>query len=189
MTDSPKRTTAAPVLLAVLLGSGCGGGAPQAPAEARVPEAEPAPMDPDSARDDFVRNGLAPPVGTVADLRGALGSPDRVEVEEIANRHRPEQTDSVITLSYPGLTAEFYRVRGRDLPLAVRVTESRHLAREWIRIGMGWEDARGVLGEARSEGEGAYSYDCGSCMGADEPVFFEVRDGRVVAIVFTFYVD
>ncbi len=85
--------------------------------------------------------------------------------------------------------AEFYRVRGRDLPLAARVTESRHLARDWIRIGMRWENARRVLGEARSEGEGTYSYGCGSCLGADEPVFFEVRDGRVAAIVFTFYVD
>lgn len=195
MSRTRARTRGGIALVGVLLGSACGGGAPEAPdpepapVGAREPEPAPPPVDPDSARDDFVRNGLAPPVGTIAALRDALGSPDRVEVEEMANRHVPEQTDSILTLRYPGLMAEYYRVRGRDLPLAFRVTESRHLARDWIRIGMRWEDARRILGEARDEGEGIYSYDCGSCMGADEPVFFEVTEGRVAAIVFTFYVD
>lgn len=192
----PDETVKRLLPLALIVVGACGSGAredpsPPAPGpDARAEEPRPPPpSDPEAFRDGFVQDGLATPVRTIAALRDALGRPDSVRVEEVANRHAPGQTDSIFTLRYPGLVAEYYRVHGRDLLMAVRVTESRHLAGERIRIGMEWSRARRVLGEPRREEGGTYSYVCGSCKGAEEPVFVEVREGRVTAIVFTYYVD
>ena len=203
--SAPARRPAplAPVLASLLALAACGpvgdapsagngGGGDTAAAGAAQPEGVASAPDTGraSAADRFVTEGLAPVGRTRAEIRDALGEPDSVRREPVANRHVPDQTDTIVTLHYPTLRATLYLVTGGgDLLQSVRVTDDRHLRDPAVRIGMPWEEVRRRLGEPHDREGDVPVYWCRSCTGAEHPVRFHVAGGRVRAVEFTYYVD
>ncbi|MBW3535824.1 MAG: hypothetical protein KY453_11520 [Gemmatimonadetes bacterium] len=197
----PRRLPSPLVLAAAghLLLLGCGGGGETPPdpdgtggAAAAADTDGPAAAEPEDtpAADRFVTGALEPVGGSRDEIRTSLGEPDSIGREPVANRHVPDQTDTIVTLHYPELVATLYAATGGDdLLQSVRVTDDAHLRDPAIRIGMPWEEARRRLGDPHEMDGEVPVYVCRSCTGAENPVRIHVADGLIQAIEFTYYVD
>lgn len=125
-------------------------------------------------------------------LAEAYGEPDSVAVATEPNRHMPDATDSLFVVHYPGLAVTLRTPpSARDLVAAVTVTDNRYLAYPSIGIGTREEAVIAALGEPheRAEGDGTtvLTYACGEEV--EQPVTFDIRDGVVVRIEASYYVD
>jgi hypothetical protein len=150
-------------------------------------------LPPDSLRDVVVEQGLRLPRAERAELIALLGPPDSMRAHAEPNRHSPERTDTIAQLFYPGLRLE-YRVVGQgptvDLLNLVELEDNRFLAFPELGVGAGRMTILGTLGEPRARTDSTVSYDCGSCLGAENPVVYSFdRDDRVSRVTYTYYVD
>lgn len=191
-------------LTACVLGVGCGregrpdGASDDVPGEgtagdsaASAPTRPALPADPSAARDQWLESTFLPSGASIADVIGRFGPPDRRQADATPNRHVPDQTDSIVTLVYDrGLTVTFYDVTGGDeLIELAEVTAPGILDDSPVDVGTMWSDVLERFGEPDGRRDGMAFYVCGSCMGAEEPVFFDVVDGVVRRIRFSYYVD
>ena len=138
---------------------------------------------------EYAENALALDDPAPAAVRAAHGAADSTAARPTPNRHLPGQTDSIVTLHYPGLTLEAYRTAdGRELVQRVDV-----LANRWLRrgpgIGAGREDVREALGVPTEQSDSSLAYLCTECGPVEEPITFFFSDGRVRCVRFAFYVD
>ena len=166
-------------LLPLLAAAACGGGAP-------TPST--APPDP-MAFERWARDAPFAGLETPRQFEQRFGRPvDRQAVPQ-ENRHVRGQTDSVLTLTYPGrLVARFYAITGgRTLPMSVEVRSSGILT-EPVDVGSRWSAVPAAFGPPDGERDGQPFYVC-DCGGPEEPVLFLVSGGRVEAIRFVYYVD
>ncbi len=162
-----------------------------------APELPPLPPPPateagrDSLRDALVEGGLSLPAGGRRALVRELGEPDSVSREPRPNRHVPGQVDTVYTLYYPGLRAEYYDVaRGRSLASSAVVRDNRYLAGTPLRIRMTRAEVEDRLGPPQRDRDGDPVYTCARCGGAEDSVVlhYDARD-RLEAVEFAYYVD
>ncbi|NIQ59728.1 MAG: hypothetical protein GWN71_42250, partial [Gammaproteobacteria bacterium] len=146
---------------------------------------------PSERRDAWLRSAFLPSTATPADIVERFGEPDRRTATPTANRHVPGQTDSIVTLEYDrGLRLELYSVAGgRDLLREAEVTAPGILESDVVDVGVAWAVITRRMGQPQGRRGGMPYYLCGSCMGAEEPVFFAVEDGVVRRIRFSYYVD
>lgn len=185
------------VVPALLLAAGCAGEEAPDPAtdvdDPRAP-ASPAPTppeDPSTARDRWVRSAFLPSTTDPADAVARFGPPDRRTAEPTPNRHVPDQTDSIVTLEYDrGLTVTFYAVTVGDALLqTAEVSAPDILDDSPVDVGTPWPAVVELFGDPQGRRNGMPFYVCGSCMGAEEPVYFDVMDGVIRRIRFSYYVD
>ena len=146
-------------------------------------------MSPDSLRDDLVEYGLRVPEKSRQEVIAVLGQPDSVRSVAEANRHDPAVTDSLVVLYYPGLRLDYRVAGGKDLLEVADVSDSRYLKYPTIGVGASAANIINALGPPWERTDSAYSYDCGRCIGADEPVIFHLAAGRVTNVEYQFYVD
>ena len=179
-----------PVLLATALAlAACGGeraepDPPEAPAGA---DASPLPSGP-----TVICAGLEEVIlathPTREPLRAAYGEPDSTTTTPVPNRHVPGATDTLFTIHYPGLVALVHKpAEGNDLADFARVEDNRYLTIPSLGVGTTEELVRAALGEPLRVEDGALVYWCGE--GAEQPVSFELADGRVRAVLVDYYVD
>lgn len=159
------------------------------------------PATPDEACTAVLESGLRIEGGTRAALRTELGEPDSVAREAVPNRHVPEATDTVVTMNWPAATAVARVSQSKELVDAIRVTDARHLRYAGVGPGTPRDSILARLGDpGRRVGGGepvpigrrdpeTLSYWCPSEPGAESPVVFHFRDGRVAAVEWDFYVD
>lgn len=169
-------------------GGDAGEGAPPPP-----PAAEPSEVpEGATARERcraFHERGLAVPVDSRASLRAALGGPEEVSVATEPNRHIPEATDSVFTVRYPDLVVTIRRVPdGGELTESAMVRDPRHLRYRVLGPGATREGLVEALGEPDATEDGTLVYACGTGP-VDEPVRFDLSDGIVRVVRFSYYVD
>ena len=123
-----------------------------------------------------------------AGLRTAFGAPDSVVAHAVPNRHVPGVIDTLFTLRYPGLTVEIHKPgEGHDLAAGVTVEDNRYIAFPRIGIGAPADSVTALLGAPTSRKAQSLIYDCGEEV--NQPVTFEVQNGRVQRIVISYYVD
>jgi hypothetical protein len=123
-----------------------------------------------------------------ASMRAMFGPPDSVRATTEPNRHLPEVTDSLFVLYYPGLTADIRKPhQGGDMPVHVRVSDTRYLAYPQVGVGVPLDNVIRLLGEPTSRAATSLSYDCG--IGAEQPVIFHFDAGRVSSVEIQYYVD
>ncbi len=201
---SPSTRTLAAVLLVTL--AACGGDAPEpapdaggaATSDAGEPaDAPPSPTDtasepsPTRSRElasltcDDLESQILPREPTRRTLRDAFGEPDETSVTTEPNRHDPQVTDSLFTLTWPGSEFRVRKATGDDFPVRAEISEPGVMEPDLIGV----DTARvvEVLGQPRRRSDGELVYDCG--MGASEPVTLYVEDGAVTGVRVSYYVD
>jgi hypothetical protein len=147
-------------------------------------------MPPDSLRDDLVEYGLRVPKESRQKVIAVLGGPDSVRSVAEANRYDPAMSDSLVVLYYPGLRLDYLVVGGKkDLLQEADVSDNRYLKYPTVGVGASAANIIIALGPPRERTGLAYSYECGRCIGADEPVIFHLAGGRVTNVEYQFYVD
>lgn len=140
----------------------------------------------------WLQSGFVTPGTTLAQLRQRFGPPDRRTATPTPNRHVPDQTDTLVTLEYDrGVTVELYSVTGGDDLLQSVVVSSPGVLSyyEPVDVGTGWEEVTAILGPPSGRRDGIPFYACEGCPAAESPVYFEVVDGVVRQIRFSYYVD
>lgn len=160
--------------------------APEAPADATV---GPSPSESPHA---WLQSGFVSPGATASELRERFGPPDKRTTTPTPNRHVPDQTDTIVTLEYDrGLTIELYSVTGGDdLLQSVVVSSPGVLSYDApVDVGAAWEAVTAILGPASGRQDGTPFYACEGCPAGESPVYFEVVDGVVRRIRFSYYVD
>lgn len=159
---------------------------PEAPADTTV---GPSPSESPHA---WLQNGFVSPGTTASELRERFGPPDTRTTTPTPNRHVPDQTDTIVTLEYDrGLTIELYSVTGGDDLLQSVVVSSPGVVSydAPVEVGAAWEAVTAILGPPSGRQDGTPFYACEGCPAAESPVYFEVVDGVVRRIRFSYYVD
>lgn len=123
-----------------------------------------------------------------AGVHAAFGAPDTVIAVTEPNRHAEGVTDTLFTLRYPGLVLDIHKPGGgNDLASGVVVEDNRYLAFPRIGIGASADSVTVLLGTPTARDGVSLIYDCGEEV--NQPVRFEVSEGRVRRIVISYYVD
>jgi hypothetical protein len=174
-----KRTTYGLSLVLLLFACGCNGGGASLP-----------PGDTAEERcANWVEGALTVEARTRGALLQALGAPDSVLATTEPNRHIPDGIDSLITVNHQGIV---FSVRkppaGGDLVERIVVRDNRWL--RWTEPGIGTSAERVVqsIGEPAEREATLLRYSCGTGI-VEEPVSFVLENGRVLEILFEFYVD
>lgn len=189
MPDAARMLLRAACALALVLAGAC----TVEPPSDRGPTAAPLPPLTSATAEERLREYAEGAVvledPTPSGLRSEFGAPDSTHARPTPNRHIPGQTDSIVTVYYPGLTVEAYRTAdARELVQRVDV-----LANRWLRrapgIGAGREEVGGALGAPTEQSDSTLAYLCMQCGPVEEPITFFFADDRVRRVRFAFYVD
>lgn len=181
-----RRPVAALIALITLAACADADDAPVAEAEPDAPAAT-ATADPDSACVHFTERALTfDPVDAGA-VRASLGEPDSLRARGVGvGAH----TDSTATWFYPGLTVSSHKAAGGTAVVdEVRVTDGRWLRSDDVALGMSEAALRSALGSPADTPEGDLVYACHSHPANDNPVRLRMRDGALMEVIFTYYMD
>lgn len=162
------------------------GDAPEAPTDTTVGPS------PSASPHTWLQSGFVSPGATASELRERFGPPDTRTATATPNRHIPDQTDTIVTLEYArGLTVELYSVTGGDDLLQSIMVSSPGIVSydEPVDVGSAWSTVTSILGPPSGRQDGMPFYACEGCPAAESPVYFEVVDGVVSRIRFSYYVD
>lgn len=117
-----------------------------------------------------------------------FGAPDSVQAFTEPNRHVEGVVDSLFIVFYPGLVLDIRKPEGAaDLVAGVSLTDNRYVTDPRIGIGRPADSITEALGRPWEITGETLVYNCG--VGADQPVTFHFRDGRVTRISIEYYVD
>ena len=159
------------------------GGAPPADTAPPAVEREPVP----SVR-DYAQQLLAVDDVSLASLRRAFGEPRQVQREAVTNRHDPGQTDTILTVAYPGATFRLYQITGgRTLPEHGEVKDPRFLRWQRPTIGTPVDSVVAWWGEPLRREGGTLTYEDGGPVST--PLYLHTRDGRITSIEREYYLD
>lgn len=158
------------------------------------PDAEPPPVSdepPVSDPDEYYRTGLVLRDAGLDELERRFGAPAALEREPVPNRHVPGQTDTILTVRYPGARLRIYQVAGgRGMLERAEVSDSRWLTHARPGVGTPADSVLAWLGEPKERSTGRLVYDCRTCAaGGEDALTFHLEDGRVARIEWAFYVD
>jgi len=155
--------------------------------------AEEVPESAETPVEAFFRYGPVTLGETSAAVRAALGQPDSVVTAPVPNRHDPAVTDSLSTLYYRGLRAEFFRAGydGRELLSALDIFDDRYLRPDSpLRMGMAEAEVRLALGEPSTAAGGVLGYVCSSCDAAGNDVLeLRLLRGQLQRITLRYWLD
>lgn len=147
----------------------------------------------ESGVEAFLRFGIADIGTTRAELRARLGEPDSVRRGAVANLHDPAVMDSVVTLHYPGVSAEIYVASfdRRELLASLVLSDDRHLRGESpLRMGMPVDEILLALGEPVRRTDSLLSYECTTCgLGANDTLELHVAGGALRRIEVQYWID
>jgi hypothetical protein len=138
----------------------------------------------DSLRDWFIDTGMSNIPGTEDELIGTLGQPDSAVRLPSASRADPVAFDTIIEVHYPGLAVTILKVGANETLQSIRVADSTYLTGP-IRLGTDTSTLRRLLGPPMLSGA-MPGYVCGLCSVPNESVRFELVEGKVAAMLFTF---
>jgi hypothetical protein len=138
----------------------------------------------DSMRDFFIESSVADVPGTENDIIAAFGEPDSVVRLPSANAQDPMKFDTIIEVHYPGLSATILKVDANETLETIGVTDTVHVTGP-IRVGTDTATLRRLLGAPVNIG-GKPGYVCAKCSILNEAVAFDIFDGRVNAMTFSF---
>jgi hypothetical protein len=138
----------------------------------------------DSLRDWFIETSVASIPGTEDEVIATLGAPDSVVRLPSANPNDPMAYDTIIEAYYPGISLSILKVDGAEVLQSVWVGDTTYVTGP-IRIGTDTTVIRRLLGPPMLGGERP-GYVCGMCSIANESVRFELVDGKVTGMLFTF---
>ncbi|CAN5769427.1 hypothetical protein BH23GEM9_BH23GEM9_22060 [soil metagenome] len=162
--------------------SGCGGdGAPTADEQR-------------AACIEFAESGLAFDGGTRAQVIEAWGQPDLMHtiVQAAAFESAPGLVaeDSIFRMHYSGAVVSLHKpAGGAELIDEVRVQYDHYLRLPEPIIGMKANDVMALYGEPAQRTADQLVYICHSVPARDDPVAFNVVDGEVREVVFTYHMD
>jgi hypothetical protein len=147
-----------------------------------------------SGAETFYRYGLTDIGHTRDDLLKQFGKPDSVQAAGVQNRHVTSQTDSLITMFYPGLAVQLYRVMGetrREFPSFVRISDNTFIHETApIRIGVAESDLTDVMGPPSDRADGVLSYVCDTCTEiGNERIEVRIADGKVASVTIFYSYD
>jgi hypothetical protein len=177
-------------LVAALALAGCSNEPSRdAPPETSAPEAPAAAQaGPLPAGCEGIESTILQAAATREGLRTRFGEPDSTTLQAVPNRHVEGATDTLFAIYYPGLTSNVHWPEGgADIPDLVTVTDNRYLAFPRIGVGAAADSVIAALGEPTAREADALVYAC--AMDVEQPVRFELADGRVRRIVIDYYVD
>lgn len=181
------------MLMAALLGCGAADREAATTADSAHVLVPPPTAEGDSALYGFIHSGVIQPGATRAELATRLGPPDSVNARTVENRHDPTVTDSVLTVYYPGLTAEIYRAGydGREIIASLQITADAHLQpASPVRMGATPDAVRSALGAPSSATDSVLEYVCDECLvSGHEIVRFILGQGAVRRIHVQYWVD
>lgn len=121
-------------------------------------------------------------------MLAAYGPPASLTSTTQPNRHNPAVTDTLYEVHYPGLQVSIHTPGGgADLPSGVIVEDNRYLAYPRIGIGAYADTVIAVLGPPHGDDATVLTYNC--TMAVDQPVHFDLADGRVRRVRIEYYVD
>lgn len=124
-----------------------------------------------------------------ASLEATLGPPDSVSTTVEPNRHIPDETDTILTLIWPGLSVTLRLAPdGRALVEDAVVRENRFLPWSEPAIGDAADAVIAILGEPEERDDVHLLYVCGSGP-VNEPIALELRSDTVRAVAYHYYVD
>ena len=156
-------------------------------------EEDPANQVAETPVEAFFRYGPIPLGSSRSSLSEALGTPDSVAISTVSNRHDSAVTDSLFTVSYPGLSANIYRASydGRELLSAVSISADRYLRPESpLRLGMDEAEIGLLLGEPAATSGGVLTYPCTSCDAAGYDVLeLRLGGGQLRQITLRYWID
>lgn len=139
--------------------------------------------------EQFTREGLKLKARTRAELLTEAGRPSKTEVEVVANRHAPDQQDSIIRLEYDGMTVQLRKPGpGGEMFEYVSVSKRKWLNFPFFKPGVPAENVISALGEPQQRDAQRLVYECGDGE-VENPVVFELDGDAVERIVFSYYVD
>lgn len=146
-----------------------------------------------SGAETFFRFGLTGVAHSRQALHDSLGAPDSVSSKPVTNRHDKSQTDSIITLHYPGLDADIYHVtsNGNEFLFTLTVKDAKYIAANApITIGMAASDLQDVMGTPTDSTGGVYAYLCATCTAlGSERIEVHTAAGKVAAITIVYSFD
>jgi hypothetical protein len=176
-----KKLTAALLLL-----SACSDPAPRPSA---APAATAETTDSATGCQQFTREGLKLTARSRAGLDAEAGRPSKTEVEVVANRHVPDQQDSIIRLVYDGMVVQMRKPGpGGEMFEYVAVDKRKWLNFPYFKPGVSEESVIAALGQPQRRETNRLIYECGGAE-VENPVVFEMENGSVQRIVFNYYVD
>jgi hypothetical protein len=137
----------------------------------------------------FTREGLKLKARTRAALEAEVGRPTKTEVEVVANRHMPDQQDSIIRLHYDGVIVQLRKPgSGGEMFEYAAVDKRKWLNFPYFKPGVGNDNVIAAIGEPQRRDGKRLVYNCAGGE-AEEPIVFETDGTTVQRIVFNYYVD
>lgn len=118
-----------------------------------------------------------------------LGPPLRTTVEPVSNLYRTHQTDSVRTITYPGLQAILYETRrpARIFLIRLVLTDSRYASPEGLRVGMLPRQVVAAIGPPTERDRAADELIYAEHNSMPTALILTLHQGRVAAIAWEFY--
>ena len=154
----------------------------------RAPAAAEAPS-PAAGCQQFTREGLKLKARSRAELDAEAGRPTKTEVDLVANRHVPNQQDSIIRLHYDGMIVQLRKPGpGGEMFEYVSVDKRKWLNFPFFKPGVSVENLVVAIGEPHRREGNRLVYNCAGGE-VENPVVFETDGREVQRIVFNYYVD
>lgn len=117
-----------------------------------------------------------------------LNEPNNVTSESQRNRHDPNQTDTLRTLQYNGLSLTVYHVSdGKEILESVTVTGDQYETEDGVSVGMTRTQLENVRGAPAQRSGGEYVYNLGGALPTMLHVGFEGE--RVSRLEWRFPID
>jgi len=137
----------------------------------------------DSLCGDVVENGVKLPHTERKAVASQFGRPDSAQSQPSPSRYNAGETDSTVTLFYPGLRLH-YIVLGKkegntEILYRADVSDNRYLKYPSLGIGAGRDAIVKALGEPEEIRDGAYRYSCALHIMAGVSLFVHFEGDRV----------
>jgi hypothetical protein len=147
----------------------------------------------DSLCGHLVENGLAIPNSRRTAVTSQFGRPDSTQSEPTPNKHNPAQTDSTVTVFYPGLRLHYIvlgaKEGGTDVLYRADVSSNRYLKYPSLGIGASREAIVNAVGEPEERTADRARYSCVLHIMAGVTLDFHFEGHRVKFVEYWFDFD
>jgi hypothetical protein len=138
----------------------------------------------DSMRDWLINSSLSALPEKELGILAVLGTPDSVLRLPVARPIDPMAYDTAVQLYYPGIELGILKRDANELLQSVMVTDSTYVNGP-ITVGTDTTEIKQLIGPPMLGGSRP-GYVCGDCSIPNSSVRFDIVDGRVAALLFTF---
>ena len=156
----------------------------------RAPEPTAVPAPPAPAVSQLIHDALRTD-GSISGpvLLRQLGPPERVTIEPIQNQYGSGATDTIRTLTYPGLRAMLYEATQSTRSFLIRLVliDGRYASPEGLRVGMRPPQVIAAIGPPTERDTPAGELIYAERESMPTALILTVRHGRVTQIAWEFY--